>query len=194
MGRVLFRGPRPRWPISLAVLVVLFMGALPSGATVVDRGTYSGTESFSFDDCGFLVNVDVEFSGRYRIREGKHRNATAFFLLDNFSYTAVHTNPENGEWFLVRGNGVFNETKARRVEGSIFEFTSIEAGQPFVLEDSSGEIVLRDRGVIRRRILFDTEGDNEPGGTFIEILEEDVRGPHPGFIADECEVITELIG
>ena len=180
--------------VALGVLAALVVAAVPVGATVIDRGRYSHTDSFSYDDCGFLVEVSVEFGGVFRIRQGKNKNSSAFFLMDNFYYREIHTNPETGEWLVMRGNGVFNETRAQRVEGTIFKFSSIEAGQPFVLEDSSGDVVLRDRGVIRRAILFDTEGDDEPGGTEIEILEEVVKGPHPGFFADHCDVIDDLIG
>jgi hypothetical protein len=180
--------------VAIGVLAALVVAAVPIGATVIDRGHYSDTDSFSYDDCGFLVEVSVEFSGVYRIREGKKKNSSAFFLMDNFSYKETHTNPETGEWLVIRGNGVFNETKAQRVEGTIFKFSSVLAGQPFVVEDSSGDVVLRDRGVIRQTILFDTEGDDEPGGTEIELLEEVIKGPHPGFFADYCEVITDLIG
>ncbi|MDQ3987295.1 MAG: hypothetical protein M3280_12465 [Actinomycetota bacterium] len=168
--------------------------ALPAGATVREKGRYSGVISFSYDDCGFPVEVSGEFSGHFRFREGKNRNKSAFFLMDNFSYSETHTNTDTGEWFLVRGNGVFNETKATRVEGTIFKFRSVEAGQPFVVEDSSGNVVLRDRGAIRRTILFDTEGDDEPGGTFLEFLDVDVSGPHPGFFADFCDIARDLIG
>ncbi len=178
----------------LVTTVVILCVALPAGATVREKGRYSGVISFSYDDCGFPVEVSGEFSGHFRFREGKNRNKSAFFLMDNFSYSETHTNTDTGEWFLVRGNGVFNETKATRVEGTIFKFRSVEAGQPFVVEDSSGNVVLRDRGAIRRTILFDTEGDDEPGGTFLEFLDVDVSGPHPGFFADFCDIARDLIG
>src|ERR671918_2647406 len=117
-------------------LTALFVGvaAMPVGATVVDRGHYSGTDSFTYNDCGYPVGVDAEFSGNYRIRAGKHDDGSAFFLNDNYSYREVHTNLDTGEWFVVRGNGVFDEVGATRVEGSVFEFVAVEAGQPFVVE------------------------------------------------------------
>lgn len=177
-------------------LTALFVGvaAMPVGATVVDRGHYSGTDSFTYNDCGYPVGVDAEFSGNYRIRAGKHDDGSAFFLNDNYSYREVHTNLDTGEWFVVRGNGVFDEVGATRVEGSVFEFVAVEAGQPFVVEDSAGNVVLRDRGAIRYRTLFDTGGDDEPAGTVVEFLGADVRGPHPGFFTDFCKIAGELIG
>jgi hypothetical protein len=52
-----------------------------------------------------------------------------------------------------------------------------------VIEDSSGRVVVRDRGNIRHTALFDTLGDGEPGGIFIEETHTVVRGPHPAFDA-----------
>jgi hypothetical protein len=57
--------------------------------------------------------------------------------------------------------------------------------------------VLRDRGVIRTTILFDTLGDETPGGEFLDEIDVEVSGPHPGFFLDEgqfCEVVLDLIG
>jgi hypothetical protein len=65
---------------------------------------------------------------------------------------------------VVRGRLTFNEVGATRVEGSIFEFRTVEAGQPFVVEDSDGNLVARNRGSVHIRYLFDTQGDDEPGG------------------------------
>lgn len=180
--------------LSVVTTGVLVFGSAPAGATVVEKGHYSGTDSFFYDDCGFPVQVEVEFSGVFRIREGKHKNETAFFAHDNYSYREVHTNVDTGEFFVVSGNGNFNEVKATRVEGSVFKFTSVNAGQVFTVEDSEGNVVLRDRGVIRETILFDTGGDNLPGGTFIESIDVQVNGPHPGFFVDFCEVAADLIG
>jgi hypothetical protein len=155
--------------VGLTALAVA-VAAVPAGASVVERGEYSGTDSFSYRDCGDPVEVQVEFSGQYRIRAGKGAEESAFFLLDNYAYREVHTNLDTGEWFVVRGNAVINEVAATRREGSIFEVVTLEAGQPFVVEDSSGDVVLRDRGAIRYRATFDTGGDAEPGGTPLEFL------------------------
>ena len=174
--------------------LVLGSAVAPADATVVDRGSYSGTESSTYNDCGYPVEVHAEFSGTYIVRAGKHAYESAFYLTDNYTYREVHTNPQTGQWLVVRGNGVFKDVKATRVDGSVFEFLSMNAGQPFVVEDSSGNVVLRDRGALRFRYLFDTGGDDEPGGTFVEFLGLDVGGPHPGFFTDFCQIAGDLIG
>ncbi|TDO27485.1 dienelactone hydrolase family protein [Kribbella sp. VKM Ac-2527] len=177
----------------LAALLV-GLAVMPAGATIIDRGTYSGTDSYVYDDCGYPVEVQAEFSGSYRVRAGKNGDQSAFFLKDTSSYRETHTNLDTGEWFVVRGQSVTNEIGATRVEGSVFEFVTVVAGQPFVVEDSSGNVVLRDRGAVRYRTLFDTGGDGEPGGTFLEFLGAEISGPHPGFFVDFCRIAGDLIG
>jgi hypothetical protein len=172
----------------------LAIGATPAQATVVERGSYSNEPySDSYSDCGFDVAVEGTQTGHYRIRAGKGKKDSAFFVSDNYSYVETHTNVETGEFVTITGNGVFNEVKATRVSGNVFEFVAVEAGQPFRLYDSNGRLVARDRGSIRYRTLFDTLGDDQPGGVFIEDLGADAHGPHPG-LDDFCGLITPLIG
>ena len=69
-----------------------------------------------------------------------------------------------------------------------------EAGQPFRLFDSQGDLLIRDRGSLRFTIVVDTLGDDTPGGIVVEELEPRVRGPHPGFDdATLCPVLTPLL-
>jgi hypothetical protein len=178
----------------LGVAAVMVFGTAQAGATIVERGTYSDPYSFGYDDCGFEVSVDGTASGHFLIRAGKGKRDTAFFLNDNYSYVETHTNAETGAFFTVMGNAIFHETKATRLEGNLFEFEAVEAGQPFVMYDSDGNLVLRDRGSIHHRAIFDTLGDDIVGGELIEELEPDVNGPHPAFESDLCPIITELIG
>lgn len=184
------------WGITTLVAIAVFVlaGTIPAGATIFEKGRFTEEISFSYDDCGFPVDVEGTATGQFRIRQGTGKTASFFFFRSTFSFREVHTNTDTGEWFVVRGHAVINEVKARRVEGSIFKVVTIQAGQPFVVENSAGEVVLRDRGVIRFRILFDTRGDDVPGGVEVEFLGADVRGPHPGFDADFCEIASDLIG
>lgn len=175
-------------------MALLAVDAIPAGATVVEKGRFADSYSDTFVDCGFPVQVEGQISGQYRIRQGKGKNASAFFLRSTYSFRETYTNTDTGEYFVVRGHAVFNEVKATRVSGSIFKFVRIEAGQPFVVENSAGQVVLRDRGVVRSTILFDTLGDDVPGGIELAFLGAEVRGPHPGFYKDFCEIASDLIG
>ena len=91
------------------------------------------------------------------------------------------TNRATGKWFVLRGIVNFHEIAYRHVSGTIYEFTANESGQPFVIEDASGRVIVRDRGNIRHTALFDTLGDAQPGAVFIEETHTLVPGPHPGF-------------
>ncbi len=179
---------------TLALAVALTgVAAAASPAAVVERGRFvDDPYGFSYD-CGFPVEVTGVATGHFRLREGTGDDATAFFSLDRVSYREIHTNPETGEWFSVSGHFTNNEIGARRIEGSLFEFRIIKAGPVATIEDSDGNLVSRDRGVIRQTILFDTGGDQEPGGTFVDLVDLRLAGPHASF-GRRCDVATELIG
>ena len=171
-----------------AGLLALSLGG-PVSATVILRDHYSDDYAFSFDDCGFWMDVSGHDEGIAQIRVGKGDLTTAFFLHDNYSFLETWTRRDTGDYFTLGGNGLFQETKATPVEGTIFEFTSINAGQPFVVWDSDGNVVVRDRGVIRQVIQFDTLGDDVPGGEFVAVVSFSVSGPHPGFDFDLCAML-----
>ena len=182
--------------LAVATVAALLAMALPAQAKVIDREHYTFSESTEFEECGFSIRSDFTASGHTRTRVGKHDLDTAFFALDNYEYTDRWTNTANGRFLTIWGNAVIRDVKATHVEGSIFQFTTVESGRPFNLADASGRVILRDRGAIRETYLFDTEGDDVPGGIFLETLSLRVSGPHPGFdLTDEefCAVITPLL-
>jgi hypothetical protein len=179
---------------TVGVLALMAVVAGSAAATVIGQEHYSGTDSFSFDDCGFTLDVQSAFYGQVLLRVDK--GGEAFLVKDKFWFRDVYTNRETKQWFVVRGNALFHEIKATQVSGTIYEFVAVEAGQPFVLEDSAGNIIVRDRGVIRHTALFDTLGDGQPGARFIAETDTDVHGPHPGFADDFpfCAIAAQLTG
>jgi hypothetical protein len=181
------------WGLFGVAAAALAFGAAQAWATVVDKGFYSDPYAFTYNDCGFNVAVEGTSTGHFRVRAGKGKNDRTFFVNDNFSYVETHTNVATKKFVTITGNGVFNEIKATHVEGNIFEFEAVEAGQPFLLYDSDGNLVARDRGSIHHRALFDVGNDDVPGAVLIEELEPEVHGPHPGF-EDFCGLIKPLIG
>jgi hypothetical protein len=168
----------------------------PADATIFERFDYADTVQDEFPICGVDINYAEEFSGKGHVREGKGRQAGAFFVHDNFSSSQTFTNPDNGNFFTISRDGIFKEIKATPVQGDVFEFVDHEAGQPFVLRDMDGNVLVRDRGLISITYLFDTGGDDVPGGEFIELLDVRVSGPHPGFFVedgDECPLVRDLL-
>jgi hypothetical protein len=173
-----------------AALLALPFAAAPVGATVILREHYSDDYAFSFDDCGYWIDVTGHAQGEAQIRVGKGTLETAFFLHDNYSYLETWTRRDTGDFFTLGANGLFQETTATHVSGTIFEFTSINAGQPFLVWDSDGNLVVRDRGVIRQVLQFDTLGDDVPGGAFIADVSFVAHGPHPGLEFDLCALLA----
>ena len=178
--------------LTLAVAATV-VAAAAAHATVVEKGRFADEQyGFSYD-CGFPVEVTGVASGHFRLREGTGDDATVFFSLDRLAFREIHTNAETGAWFSISGQFANNEIGARRVAGSLFEFRIIKAGPVAVIEDSDGNLVSRDRGVLRRTILFDTGGDQDPGGTFVQLTDLRLAGPHESF-GRLCDVAAELIG
>jgi hypothetical protein len=183
--------------LPLVLMTVVMAWALPAQAEVIEQQHYAFSFSEDFELCGIAVHEEGEVRGTAHFRVAKGDLDSAFFSHDNYESTSTITNPANGKFLVIERNALFHETVGTRVEGTIFQFTAVEAGQPFVLRDMSGGIVLRDRGVIRSTILFDTLGDETPGGEFLALVDEQVAGPHPGFFLDDaaiCAIVQDLIG
>ena len=183
-----------RFILSVCLLGALVAAAAPASATVVERQHYSGTEAFAFPFCDFPLDVVSTFRGNYVIRA---TDGEAFLIRDTFRRVDVMTNPETGEWFTIRHTAVFHEIKATLIEGTIYQFVAVEAGQPFVIVDSEGNVVVRDRGMIRHTFLADTLGDGVPSAEEIPDTDvHDISGPHEGFSEDFdfCALAAELTG
>ena len=177
--------------VAAALLAVSI--AVSAQATVYEKFRWEDEWSFP-EDCGFPIQVTGSGSGVFVLREGKNKDDGVFPYLDRFKYHETWTNPTTGEWFVIRGNAIFNEVKATRVEGNVFEFRSVEAGQPFVVEDSDGNVVERNSGSVHVTFLFDNGGDDKPGGTYLDVIDVRVAGPHPSLEKDPCDYAAELIG
>ena len=167
--------------------------AASAQATVREKERIDETWEFT-EDCGFPVDVTGSATGVFILREGKNKDDRVFPYLLQFNYYETWTNQETGEWFVIRGHLAFNEVTATHVGGNVFEFRSVEAGQPFVVEDSDGNVLARNRGAVHVTVLFDNGGDDEPGGDFLDVLDVRVAGPHPSLEKSSCDYAAELIG
>jgi hypothetical protein len=188
------KAPRRLLGLLLASAVAaLAVGPAAQGA-IFDRIQFVDFP-YAFEEqiCGIDVQIEGTVTGHSNLRIGKGEVDTAFFEHTNFAFSETWTEA-NGRSVTVTGNGNLNEVKAVPLGGSLFRFTQVEAGQPFRLYDAQGDLLLRDRGAIRFTVVFDTLGDDTPGGIFIEELEPSVRGPHPGFDdATLCPVLVPLL-
>lgn len=186
------------WTFAGLIAVVMACGVGTAQATVLDQGRFSDQELGVPDNiCGIDVIRDSVFSGSFRIRVPKSGGGQAFLQRLTVKETDTFTNPDNGRFVVFQANELTNELSATLVEGNVYDFETIEAGRPFTLRDMAGNVVFRDRGNIRRIVRFDTLGDGQPGGDFVDETVVRVSGPHPAFdTPDEefCGVIEGLIG
>ena len=183
---------------SVSILAALIVGVAVPGvaqaAPPLENSHYDYVDVGSFDDCGFTIDFESTNTGHFMVREVEGSGGQAFLAHDNYQFRNVLTNPETGAFMVVYGHGLFREVTASHVAGNIWEFTAADVGQPFTIEDSEGNVVLRDIGRVTLRALFDTLGDGEPGGILLEEEVTSVSGPHPGIDADFCAIATDLIG
>jgi hypothetical protein len=191
--------PSPKWirratSLAAASLLVLALAG-PVQAKIIDSGTFSGTESGI--ECGTYTREST-FSGSFTIKDATPATDGQFFFFTFRSeHTDVITNPETGAFFTVTGSLLFKEIQPRLVQGTVYTYDTIEVGQPFVIADMAGKVVLREAGLIEFSYVFDSLGDSAPGGVFLEEPKlVRVAGPHPGFedTFDFCALADQLIG
>lgn len=110
-----------------------------------------------------------------------------FFFTNNYSFREVHTDPATGRWFVVMGNGQPKDVKAKPVGGNVFEVAIKNSGQPLIVEDSTGKVVLRFAGVATYRYTVETVGY-----TIVEFLGVTLAGHFPGGSA--CSAAGSILG
>ena len=181
---------------AVLMTVVVTAAAAPAHATVFDKGHFTFEESTTEELCGIAVRHDFAISGHFRTRTGKRDLDQAFFGQSSAHITDTFTNLATKAFFTVEARLTEMDVKATPLGGNLFQFEFHEAGMG-VVRDMDGNVVLRDRGVIWMRQVFDTLGDSRPGG---EIKDESVirvSGPHPGFEQDDeafSATVHDLIG
>jgi len=166
-------------------LLALAMAAPVQAAPLV-REHYSGTDSFDFDDCGFVIHNEVTFEGVFMLKAPRADGAPPYYF-DN--YEAHETLTANGRTLTIDHQGLYKDLKITHVEGTVYQFVAIEAGRPFVARDGDGNIVFHDRGLLKTTFQVDTLGDADlDNDVFIdgswELLKD--AGSHPGFYIDFC--------
>jgi hypothetical protein len=168
----------------------VLMLAAPASATIYSNGDYSDTYGFSYSCGSDVIEVSGAVSGHEIIRAGTGAQAGAFFDHNQVRANETHTNLATGKAIHVSSHYLFHETHAVSLGGTLFMFSSVLAGQPFTVRDSAGNVLLRDSGNIKEAVVFDTEGDDVPGGIFIESVSLSIAGPHPGLTTDLCDFLS----
>ena len=155
--------------LAVATVAALLAMALPAQAKVIDREHYTFSESDRFRQSAGSRSTRTSPRAATRALGSASTTSTPRSSGSTTTSTRIdgRTRP-TAVSLTIWGNAVIRDVKATHVEGSIFQFTTVESGRPFNLADASGRVLLRDRGSIRETYLFDTRGDDVPGGIFLE--------------------------
>ncbi len=155
-------------------------------ATAAPPEVVSEPYEYQSFECGYPIDVAGEFTSAVVIRTRSPQEPDVFYFHGRLSFREVLTNPDTGAWFVIRGTWLEADVTAKLVQDNIYEYTVIQAGQPLVVEDSTGRVIARERGVLRYRLQWDTDGN------FVDFLGVDVGGPHSSL--DRCRYAADLIG
>ena len=172
-------------PVVVGLLILALAGPVQAGPLV--REHYSGTDSFDFDDCGFVVHNEVSFEGLFMLKKPR-RDGAPPYLFDN--YNVHETLSANGKWLTLDHQGLYKDLRITHVAGTVYQFVAIEVGRPFVARAQDGTVLFHDRGLLKVTFQVDTQGDTDlDNDVFIEgswaLLKD--AGSNPGFYIDFCE-------
>lgn len=181
---------------SVTALTAVGVTGTPADATMYLQDEYEYAFTEQFELCGYTLDRTETGSGRVQFRAGTNLTDSHFFVHNNIVWSAVVTNPATGRSWTESFAGNYVDVKAERLTGDLFEVVGSEAGR-LVIRDDDGAVVVRERGRIRTTFLFDTLGDDVPGGIDVGVVDIDVAGPHPLRDADPatvCSAVDELVG
>jgi hypothetical protein len=180
--------------VPVAALLAMAIAG-PVQAAPIEYEHYSGTDSFDFDGCGFVIHDEVAFEGVFMLKAPSTEGAPPR-LFDN--YHSIETLTANGRTATIEHQGLYKDLHITQVEGTVYQFVAMESGQPFTIRDADGNVLIRDRGVLMTTFQVDTKGDTDlENDVFIEgswsLLKD--AGSHPGFYIDFCaEMTTYFLG
>lgn len=170
---------RHRWTpaagVAAATLALLAPSA-PAAAQPYENIRYGGSETSVYKDCGTKIHEELEWSGHSLVREVRESDGQAYYGHNNYWFSSVVTNLKTDKSIIFSGRGTFRETKATHVEGTVWEFEWLEAGQPLQITDLDGNVLAFERGVVKGSTVFDTLGDGQPGGEIVSEVEPVFHG------------------
>lgn len=171
-----------------AAVLALVVPAGSARADVLQHERFDDSREFSFDGCGFTIVVRDTQWGTYLARSSDIGWDLEQIVVHG---RATYTNPLTGAWFSLRADTTIRDVDARMVGTDVLDVTTRQAGSPFTLADSSGRVVVRDRGLLVFRAQFDLSS-GEPEYLGQEVVAD--HGDHPGYFLDICDVAADLIG
>jgi hypothetical protein len=162
--------------------LALMIPAAAANAAILDKSSYADSDSGTFEDCGTTWSFDFQVSGMAIVRLDD--DGETVLVQDNSSFTDTLTNLETGRSVSIAGHSLYREYEAARV-GDMLTLWVRHSGVPVVITDDTGQVLLRDRGLI---VFRQTLRVTEDG---VEFLDEQVladHGGHPEYYSDFCSV------
>ena len=186
------RRPRAAGPLAVALMLACVASA---PAQVIDSERFIEPISEDYELCGLAVHEEGSLAVTVHFRVGTGELESEFFQHLTYKFASTITNTANGRFVTVDAHQVIQDVKSTHLEGSLFQDTILEAGQASIVRDMNGDLVLRDRGAVRVSVIFDTLGDDMPGGEIVDVLSDVAYGPHPSRNEEEfCATIRDTIG
>jgi hypothetical protein len=182
--------------------------ATPASASGNSAGDYYQpptpyVDSGEFDpECeGLDLTVQFRARGVESLRNVRGSDGQAFLVSNEGRYREVWIDDSTGDVVLTaRGSYDFEEISARRVPkssvpedlippeglvGPIYWFKVVDEVRD-VVRDADGDVLARGSGTTVARVLFDTLGDSQPGGT--ELSVEEIRVIGSPLDVDLCDL------
>jgi hypothetical protein len=179
----------PGWLVGAVVAATALSVAVTSpsaSATVTDRSRVTTHYTRVAWDCGYPMDVAGVAYDQVSARVDQHTGFT--YSSDNYRGSETWT-AADGRSFSLSWNGLNKDVKAVPLGGSVYQDTFNQVGQPFVITDSSGTVVSRDRGDVSITLTIDIST-----GNIVDILGVKIAGPHPSFSQDLCAMVRSLTG
>ena len=195
--------------IGMTIVALGSASAVAAGPGSVYQLPTPYASSYSFDPGCTNISLVVhgKKSGVDTIFNLAGSHGQAFLDLKTYSFKDKWTNPKNGKYFTVQGNGTYQEVGGAFVPkkdvptflippeglvGPVYRIRSQDTGIN-VFRDSKGNPLYTDRGVIFSENLLDTLGDHAPGGLSLDYQVVKVIGPHPSWNVDLCVLAHRLL-
>jgi hypothetical protein len=195
--------------VPMAITPAQAAGPLSAGGFFKPPTPFEDRGEFDPECEGIDVVVRFHVKGVESIRRVRGSDGQAFFQKLRIRFRETWTLAGTDEVLLRdRGAFLFREVAAVRVRkadvprrfvpeeglvGPVFRFTAREIGGNAVT-DADGRLLYHQGGLVVRKALFDTLGDSEPGGTFLNERVVRVVGPHPLLDVDLCDVASQQAG
>lgn len=174
---------------AVTTLVLITTTAADTSAAVILQEHFESSDSGSTSVCGLDVDYERTGSVTVTIRQGPAGAPTEFWSWVG-SFREVLTNPENGAFIIISGRFNNRDVRATLIQDDVYRYRVHSAGQGFVVENSDGKVVYRERGLLAYDVWFDhgaPEGERFLGA---ELVAE--RG-FPGAVDDLCPGFLALM-